>query len=548
MDKLRYGGPVVLAILDGVGLAVDGPGNAVSKARTPFLGKAAREYLHIALNASGEAVGLLPGQMGNSEVGHNVMGAGKAYKQDIARVNEAFRTGEIFQTEAWRGAILRVKTGEITQDIDKKDNLWYNEEIGQRTLHFAGIFSDGGVHSHIAHLEQMIEQAYQEGVRRMRIHAMFDGRDVSPQSEPKYIERFKVFVERFPDADIRIASGGGRQTTTCDRYENDWLMVKRGFDMMVHGQAEYYFKSAEEGIMALRQNEPEIQDQDLPAFVVVGTDKKPIGKINQGDALIYFDFRKDHAIEIAMAFTYYDFPYFERGNYSPNDVYFVGMTEYNSDTHVPEHRLVEPIEITETLNQFLGERGIAQLAVSETVKFGHVTYYFDGNSYEKVSGEEHIKIDTYPEYPATRPWMRSADIADAAIENMSKYKFIRLNFPNGDIVGHTADIEATIIAMEAVDIALSRIAKAVDELGGMLIITADHGCAEKLLDEHGNKDTAHTINRVPCIFYDNTSNRGKYCLAELEEPGLANLTSTVATLLGQPDYPESWQQPLISVL
>lgn len=546
MDKLSYDGPIVLAILDGVGLAPDSVGNAVSRARTPFLGEAAREHLRVALEASGEFVGLLPGQMGNSEVGHNTMGSGQIAKQGIAQIEEAFNSGEVFNSEAWKGAITRI-LGENRAKLDNSGDVWYNEEIGPATLHFAGIFSDGGVHSHISHLEQMIEKAYEEGVRRIRVHAMFDGRDVPPQSEPKFIRRFEEFAARFPDADIRIASGGGRMTTVSDRYENDWSMVARGWDMMVNGEADYYFKSAEEGINMLRRIDPEVQDQNLPAFVIVDENEQPVGKVEKGDSLIYFDFRKDRAIEIAQAFTYWDFPYFNRGSYTPDDVYFVGMTEYNSDTHVPEHRLVEPIYITETLNRFLGERGISQLAVSETVKFGHITYYFNGNSYEKASGEEFLQIDSYTEPFETRPWMRAAEITDAVIEKMPEYKFVRVNYPGGDMVGHTADMEATIVAMEAIDISLKRIAEKVDELGGCLIIVADHGNAEELLDTKGEKKTSHTTNKVPCIFYDNTANKNKYGLNDLEKPGLANLAATVATMLGQ-DFPESWEAPLISVL
>ena len=547
MDKLQYDGPVVLAIMDGVGLAVDAPGNAVSRARTPFLGMASQQYLHVSLDASGEAVGLLPGQMGNSEVGHNTMGSGTVYKQGIAHIEEAFISGEVFGSDAWKGAITRV-LNEKNVSLDKSDNPWYNIDVDQRTLHFAGIFSDGGVHSHISHLEQMVEQAYKEGVRRMRVHAIFDGRDVPPQSEPKFIQRFEAFVKRFAGADIRIASGGGRMTTVSDRYENDWSVVARGWDMMVNGEANYYFHSAEEGIMTLRRIDSNVQDQYLPAFVVVDDDEKPIGKIEKGDALIYFDFRADRAIEIAQAFTYWDFPYFNRGDYRPDDVYFVGMTEYNSDTHVPEHRLVEPIYIKETLNRFLGERGISELAVSETVKFGHITYYFNGNSYEKAPGEEHIQIDSYTEPFETRPWMRTAEITDAVIDNMDKYRFVRLNYPGGDMVGHTADFEATVVAMEAIDLSLARIAKKVDEMGGVLVVVADHGNAEELLDKNGVKKTSHTTNRVPLIIYDNTLNRKRYQLNQVENPGLKNLAATLAVLLGQNDYPKSWEEPLISVL
>ena len=549
MDKLQFDGPVVLAILDGVGLALDGPGNAVAKARTDFLGRIARAYPHVSLEASGKEVGLLVGQMGNSEVGHNTMGAGRSIKQGLSKIEEAFSTGEIFESDAWKSAITRVLSrGDKEVMVDKSSEVWHNGEIEPATLHFAGIFSDGGVHSHISHLEQMIEKAYFEGVRRIRVHAIFDGRDVPPQSEPKFIQRFEDFVKKFNDADIRIASGGGRMVAVADRYENDWSVVERGWNMMVRGEAEYYFKSSEEAISVLRRNEPGIQDQYLPAFVIIDNNEKPVGKINVGDSLIYFDFRADRAIEIAMAFTYWDFSYFNRGDYTPNDVYFVGMTEYNSDTHVPEHRLVPPVEIDETLNRFLGERGISQLAVSETAKFGHVTYYFNGSSYEKVSGEDFIQVDSDTEPFETRPWMKSAEITDEVIKNLDKYRFIRMNYPGGDMVGHTADMKATIIALESIDLCLSRLAEEVDKAHGVLLIVADHGNAEELLDENGEKKTSHTINKVPFIIYDNTENREKYQLARIDGPGLKNLASTIALLLGRDDYPESWSQSLITLV
>ena len=527
MEKLQYDGPVVLAILDGVGLAPDGPGNAVSRARTPFLGYAARGYLHVGLNASGEAVGLTLGQMGNSEVGHNTIGSGQIVKHGIARVDEAFSTGEVFESEAFKEAVKRGLNG--------------------GTLHFAGIFSDGGVHSHIKHLEQMILKAYECGVKKMRLHAIFDGRDVLPQSEPKFIKRFEEFVSQFVDADIKIASGGGRMVCVADRYENDWSVVERGFKMMVDGEAEFYFETPEEAIQKIRESEPDIQDQNLPPFVIVDENKKPIGKIAKGDALIYFDFRADRAIEIAQAFTYWDFPYFDRGEYRPDEVYFVGLTEYNSDTHVPEHRLIEPTTIKNTLNRFLAERSISQLACSETVKFGHVTYYFDGNSYEKVAQEDFIEIKSDNEPFETRPWMRCAEITDVAIQNLDKYKFVRLNYPGGDMVGHTADMMATMIAVEAIDLSLKRLAKRVDELGGVMIIVADHGNAEELLSREGEKKTSHTTNQVPCIFYDNTKNRNNYELVADNNLGLANLAATIAVMLGQNDYPSSWQRPIIRV-
>ena len=200
------------------------------------------------------------------------------------------------------------------------------------------------------------------------------------------------------------------------------------------------------------------------------------------------------------------------------------------------------------MGAFLGSREISQLAVSETVKFGHITYYFNGNSYEKAPREEHIEISSYTEPFETRPWMKAAEITDAVIENLGKYKFVRINYPGGDMVGHTADIEATVVAMEAIDISLARIAAEVDKLGGALIVVADHGNAEELLDENGAKKTAHTLNKVPFILYDNTENRGKYQLSGVSDPGLANLAATIAILLGQNDYPTNWDKPLISVI
>ena len=537
--KLEYEGPVVLAIMDGVGLRKELVGNAVKLAHTEFLNLAVKNYLSTGLLASGEAVGVLKGDMGNSEVGHNAIGSGQIIKQGIARVEEAFETGAVWQTAAWQGVINRLR------------------ENPNSTLHFSGIFSDGKVHSSINHLKRMLEQAYREGVQHVRIHAVLDGRDVPPRSAEIYISEIEDFIESLAESsvskevfDYRIASGGGRMVYVADRYESDWSIVKKGWDAIVWGDAENHFLSASEALEALRAKDPELQDQYVPPFVIVDSENRPVGTVKDGDSFIYFDFRADRAIEIAQAFTYEDFPYFDRGtegNRRP-EVYFVGMTEYNSDTHVPEHRLVEPVEIKDTLNTFLGERGVSDLAISETVKFGHVTYYFNGNSYEKAPGEEHIEIpsDTLPF--DTRPWMKSAEITDRVLKEGERFKFIRLNFPGGDMVGHFAELEPTIAAMEAIDIQLSRLAKMVDDLGGVLIITADHGNAEELTDENGVPKTAHSTNPVPFIIYDNTKNRGKYELKKVENAGLSNIAATLALFLGQEDYPVSWHEPLIKLL
>ncbi len=562
MKKLHYDGPVVLVVMDGVGLSTSRSGNAVRQAHTEFLDSAMSKYLNIPLAASGEAVGIMSGQMGNSEVGHNALGAGQIIKQGIAGIEAAFQTGDIWQTKAWKNAIKFIK-----------------EHNG--TLHFSGIFSDGGVHSDISHLEQMIQRAYDEGIRKIRIHCVFDGRDVAPQSEPKYIDRLEKFCAKFSDADFRIASGAGRMVAVADRYENDWGMVKLGWDMMVHGQAPRTFTSAKEAITTFRREDPQIQDQYLPAFVVVENAASktslaarsikakqssaqaahgavPVGAVSDGDAFIYYDFRADRAIEIARAFTEKVFDKFNRasagsdksakidGKKNPApDVYFAALTEYDSDRHIPENILVPPIQIETPLNVFLGQSKISQLAVSETVKFGHITYYFNGNSYKKAPLEEHIEIpsDTMPFN--TRPWMKSAETTDIVLDNLDKFKFIRINYPGGDMVGHFAELEPTIVAMEAIDIQLARLAKKIDELGGMMIITADHGNAEELIDKDGVPRTSHTTNPVPCIFYDNTANAKAYQAAKLSDPGLTNIATTVSLLLGLPDYPASWRDSLI---
>ncbi len=545
-QPLHYDGPVVLAILDGVGLRAARSGNALRQAHTEFLNKAMVNYLNIPLLASGEAVGIMPGQMGNSEVGHNAIGSGQIIKQGIAGIEAAFATGDIWQSKAWKGAMKFLHRG---------------DEIG--TLHFCGIFSDGGVHSDIKHLEQMIQQAHDEGIRRIRIHCVFDGRDVAPQSEPKFIDRIEKFCAKFKDSDYRIASGAGRMIATADRYESDWGMVKLGWDMMVHGRAPRQFKSAREAIQTLRRENPTVQDQYLPAFVVIENtgassalsaraeraktsgcrQPRAVGTVQDGDAFIYYDFRADRAVEIARAFDDPDFDKFDRGQVP--EVYFAGLTEYDSDLHIPKNILVPPVIIESPLNTYLGQHKISQLAISETVKFGHVTYYFNGNSYKKAPKEEHIEISSDLQPFNTRPWMKSAEITDIALEKLDQFKFIRINYPGGDMVGHFAELEPTIVALEAIDLQLARLAKKVDDLGGMMIITADHGNAEELLDKDGIPKTSHTNNLVPCIFYDNTANTKRYRAAQVPAPGLANLAATIATLLGVPDYPALWQPPLI---
>ena len=524
MSKLNYNGPVVLVVMDGVGLREETDGNAVKQAHLETLDDLMKKYPVAKLGAAGEYVGIPKGDMGNSEVGHNAMGAGEIVLQRSAAVENDVNTGKIFATDTWR---------QIIDQIHQHNS----------TLHFMGIFSDGNVHSNIAHLEKMMAQAQKDGVERIRVHALIDGRDVPKQSEPKYIQRLEQFIHNLGDPDYKIASGGGRMVITCDRYENDWPMVEKGWHTHVLGEGRQ-FATATEAVETFRAENPDLHDQYMPPFVIA-KNGQPIGTINDGDAVIYIDFRADRAIEMAQAFTYDDFPYFDR-IYRP-DVYFAGMTEYNEDTHVPAHTLVGSPVFKHPLAPYLASKGIKQYAISETVKFGHITYYFNGNSYDIPEGEVQEEVSSYTEPFNTRPWMRCAEITDKLIDAIKsgRYQFLRVNYPGGDMVGHFAELEPTIAAMEAIDISLKRIIDAVNELGGVTIITADHGNAEELLNPDGSPKTAHTTNRVPCIFVDDTENAKKYQLSTAD-CGLANIASTIAMLLGVEPH-ESWLPSIIEV-
>jgi 2,3-bisphosphoglycerate-independent phosphoglycerate mutase len=522
--SIKYNGPIVLVVMDGVGLSDRVEGNAVKQARMETFNALMKKYPMIKLGASGHYVGIPDGDMGNSEVGHNAMGAGEIIAQGTKLIDEAIIGGRAFSEPTWQNAIKNVK------DHDS-------------TLHFLGILSDGGVHSNILHLERMLAQAHAEGVQRVRLHILVDGRDVPPQSEPKYINRIEKFIHDLGAPDYKIASGGGRMVITTDRYENDWGMVEKGWHTHVLGEGRQ-FNSAIEAVETYRAADPELQDQYMPPFVIA-ENGQPIGTINDNDSVILINFRADRAIEISMAFTYDDFPYFDRVRHP--HVYYAGIIEYNSDTHVPALTIVKPVKIEHPLPKLLSEHGLKQYAISETVKYGHITYYFNGNSYDAPPGEVDEEIVSDTESFDTRPWMKAAEITDSLIGaiNSGEYQFLRVNYPNGDMVGHFAEMEPTIISLEATDLCLGRVIEAVDKLGGMTIVTADHGNAEELIDENGEPKTSHTTNRVPCIFVDNTENRNKYHVAD-GDFGLANLASTIAVLLGIDPDP-NWLPPIISV-
>jgi 2,3-bisphosphoglycerate-independent phosphoglycerate mutase len=531
-------GPVLVVVLDGIGLSPNPVGNAVHQAYTPYLDRLLRQYPNTILKAHGKAVGMPSDQdMGNSEVGHNAMGGGMVYNQGAALVNEAIDSGRLFEAEAWR---------EIAQNVRQH----------QSTLHFIGLFSDGNVHSHLDHLKALILRAKQEQLGRVRVHILLDGRDVPETSALEYVEPFEAFLAELRDEhfDIRIASGGGRMKVTMDRYEANWSVVETGWKAHVLGDARQ-FDSATQAIQTLRAETKAI-DQDLPAFVIV-EGGEAVGTIHDGDSVVYYNFRGDRALEITRAFEAEQFDRFDRVRHPR--VCYAGMLEYDGDLKVPKRYLVPPPSIKNTLGENLARSGVTQLAISETQKYGHVTYFWNGNR----SGKFDDQLETYIEIPSDivpfeqRPWMKAADITDTLIEQLrsGKYRHARVNYANGDMVGHTGIYVAALTAVQTLDICLSRLLPVVDEVGGMAIVTADHGNADEMfeLDKKTKQPipvgdgfkakTAHTLNPVPCIFYDNHT-ADAYEIAQGQSFGLSNLAATIAALLGyQPS--EGWDPGIL---
>ena len=532
-------GPVVTIVMDGVGLAADTDANAVAKARTPMLDKLMANYPWVKLKAHGTAVGLpSDDDMGNSEVGHNALGSGQVFAQGAKLVSNSIESGKMFSSATWQTLVNNVKTNGTT-------------------LHFLGLFSDGNVHSHINHLEAMIRRAKIEGVTKVRVHILLDGRDVGETSALDYVDPFEALLASLSDAtfDAKIASGGGRMKITMDRYEADWSMVELGWKTHVLGEGRQ-FASAHEAVETLRRETGAI-DQDLPPFVI-GENGNPIGTVNDGDSVIFFNFRGDRAIEISKAFDEEVFDKFNRVRYP--EVIYAGMLEYDGDAHIPSRYLVNPPEITNTMGEYLAASGVKQAAVSETQKYGHVTYFWNGNRSGKFDDtlEDYFEIRSDIVPFEQRPWMKCAEITDKLIEliRSGEYKYIRANFPNGDMVGHTGNFLATVVSLEALDLQLARLLPVIDEMKGVAIITADHGNSDEMYetDKKGNvktnKDgsfkakTSHTLNPVPCIIYDNFY-ADTYKVVEDSEYGLANVAATTVNLLGF-EAPDMWNKSIIT--
>lgn len=539
--KINVEGPVLTVVMDGVGIAPENAGNAVKLAYTPTLDMLAANYPMLRLKAHGTAVGLpSDDDMGNSEVGHNALGSGQVFAQGAKLVSQSIESGKMFASDTWKEVVANVKNN-------------------NSTLHFLGLFSDGNVHSHIDHLKAMMTEAKKEGVKKVRVHILLDGRDVGETSALDYVRPFEEFMNslRSDDFDVMIASGGGRMNITMDRYEANWAMVEKGWKTHVLGEGRQ-FASAEEAIATYR-NELKVIDQDLPPFVIA-KDGKPVGTIEDGDSVVFYNFRGDRAIEISLVFDSENFDKFDRVRF-PKVVY-AGMLEYDGDRHIPHKYLVNPPEITNTMSEYLSDTGVSELAISETQKYGHVTYFWNGNK----SGKFNEKLETYIEIPSDvvpfeqRPWMKCAEITDKLIECMEsgKYKYLRVNFPNGDMVGHTGNLAATECAMEALDLQLKRIIDVVDKLKGVALITADHGNADEMYevdkkgalktDKNGKykAKTSHTLNPVPCFIYDNYYRDAYTVKADEGKFGLSNVAATMVNFMGY-EAPEMWDQSLIEI-
>ena len=537
-------GPVVTIVMDGYGLAKTDVGSAIAAARQPTLDRLFAQYPNVRLLAHGKAVGMPSNDdMGNSEVGHNAIGAGQVYAQGAALVADAIASGSIWVGQAWREIVAGAKNG---------------ERAGRGVIHFLGLFSDGNVHSHIDHLKALVARAKKEGIRTVRVHVLLDGRDVPETSALDYVVPFEAFLAGLNDADFdaRIASGGGRQNITMDRYEANWAMVERGWHVHVLGEGEQYPDCAT-AIKALRDKHPGTIDQDLPSFVIAAGGK-PVGTIEDGDAVVFFNFRGDRAIEITRAFEEAAFDKFDRVRFP--QITYAGMLQYDGDLKLPKRFLVDPPAIRDTTGEWFAKSGIQQFACSETQKFGHVTYFWNGNRSGKFEGEtwQEVPSDVVPF--EQRPWMKAAEITDAMIAALKRgqYRTLRCNFANGDMVGHTGNFRAATMAIEAVDLALARLLPAIDAAGGVALVTADHGNADEMVEidkktgqPATNKDgsvkakTSHTLNPVPLILYDNVSG-GRLGLKQTATAGLSNIAATTANLLGLEKH-ASWDESLLTV-
>ena len=519
-------GPLIHVVLDGWGVGAADETNAVNRANLPVMSRLIRGCPYTQLWTHGKYVGL-PNEkdMGGSEVGHMTMGAGMVMEQGPTLIQNLLQSGEFFENPV---------LSRIIQNCVERDT----------PLHLLGLLSNGNIHSHVDHTEAIIRHAFQSGIRRCYLHALLDGRDVGVQSALDFTEPFeKLFSElkgQRPGIDYAFASGGGREVITMDR-DNNWEKIETGWQIHVQGQSENQFPSIRDAIEHFRKQNPEIIDQDIPGFVII-RNGEAVGRIEDQHALIFTNFRGDRATEFSQAVLADDFPYFER--YRCPEVLFAGMTQYDQDNQIPPDYLVGTPVVEEPFGKRILELGLKQFRLSETQKFAHVTFFYNGGYREPLDPLQEnyhfIASDKIPSF-AERPAMKAPGISKKAVEfiNSGEYQYGLINFANADMVGHTGDFQATVRAVEAVDAALDNIVRAIDAVNGLLVITADHGNADEMLISNQNEtleiSTKHSLNPVPFLIYDPLYN-GDYRLKPFGQDynnNLSNIAATNFLLLGQ---------------
>jgi len=492
---------VMLMILDGWGIATNPEVSAIKSANTPFMDQAWGMYPHSRLNASGLAVGLPVGQMGNSEVGHMNIGAGRVVYQDLVRVNKAIEDGTLE-----KNAIL-----ESTFDHVKKSG---------KKLHFMGLVSDGGVHSHIDHLKILCELAQQHSLSdQISVHAFTDGRDTDPQNDIKYMADLQQF----------FSNRGGNLASVIGRYyamdrDQRWERVRKAYDALVHGKGSYTNNVVE---AIGRSYEAGITDEFIEPIIAVNDKNEPLGLIEEGDTVICFNFRTDRGRQITQALTQRDFPEFGMSALKLN---YVTLTNYDKSFKGVKV-IFEKDNLENTLGEVISVHGRKQIRIAETEKYPHVTFFFSGGREEPYDGEKRIlcpspKVATYD----LKPEMSAADIRDSIIPelNAQSADFICLNFANADMVGHTGDFEAAVKACETVDICTEKVVEVALQQDYTVLIIADHGNSDCMINPNGSPNTAHTTNLVPCILIDNTYNR------PIKDGKLGDLAPTILNLMGLP--------------
>jgi len=539
-ERFRHRPVHLLIVLDGFGLGTVPEWDAIRAARTPTFSHLFADLPHTRLATHGRYVGLPADKdLGGSEVGHLTMGAGRILDQGPTRINRAIADGSFFTSPA---------LAELVEHCAREGTA----------LHLLGLLSDGNIHSHIDHFIAIIHHAHERGVKRLYVHALLDGRDVGVQSALTYTDRMEEVlaeVNRQPDRDYRIASGGGREAVTMDR-DGDWDKVRRGWEAHVHGSAPDHFGSAREAIETFRGREKGIVDQDLPPFVVVA-DGQPVGPMADGDAVIMVNFRGDRAIQISRAFVEAGFAAFDRGRVP--DVLYAGMMVYDEDANLPPRRIMGPARVADPFGKRILELGHRQFRLAETQKFAHVTFFFNGGYRKPLDA----KMEDYVLIPSDRgirfderPQMKAPEIAAkaCALIRAGRHRFGLINFANTDMVGHTGNFKAAVAATEAVDAALGQIVAALREVGGTALITADHGNADEMMVKNARGDveisTKHSLNRVPAIVYDSAYDGG-YVLRQpapdqglADTPGLSHVTATNFVLMGEA-IPEGLAGPLL---